>query len=118
MTVLHGLANCDTVRRSRAWLAERTVVHDFHDFKKSGVDAARLDAWIAAVGWQVLLNRRGTTWRKLDAATQGGVVDAASARSLMLAQPSLIKRPVVEWADGSITVGLDTERWTALLERQ
>lgn len=116
--VLYGIPNCDTVKRACAWLAEHEVVHDFHDFKKAGVQAARLDAWIAAVGWQALLNRRGTMWRRLDAARQQAVVDAASACALMLSQPSVIKRPVVEWADGGITVGFDAERWRALLERQ
>ena len=74
---------------------------------------ARLDAWLAAVGWQRLLNRRGTTWRKLDEATRAGVVDAPSARAVMLAEPSVIKRPVVEWASGSVTVGFDPAEWPA-----
>lgn len=79
----------------------------FHDFKNAGVPADRIDGWIAAVGWERLLNRQGTTWRKLDEATKATVVDAASARALMLAQPSVIKRPVVAWPDGAITVGFD-----------
>ncbi len=116
--VLYGITNCDTVKRARAWLAEHKVVHEFHDFKKAGVPAAQLDAWVAAVGWETLLNRRGTMWRRLDTATQQAVVDATSARALMHAQPSVIKRPVVEWPDGRISVGFDAERWRALLERQ
>jgi arsenate reductase len=116
--VLYGIANCDTVKRARAWLAEHEVRHEFHDFKKAGVPQARLDAWIAAVGWQTLVNRRGTMWRRLDAATQQVVVDAASACALMRSQPSVIKRPLVEWADGRISVGFDAERWAALIERQ
>jgi arsenate reductase-like glutaredoxin family protein len=76
-----------------------------------------LDAWIAALGWQPLLNRRGTTWRKLDAAVQQATSDAASARGLMLARPSVIKRPVVEWADGQISVGFDASQWQALQRR-
>ncbi|MES2958430.1 MAG: arsenate reductase [Pseudomonadota bacterium] len=115
---VYGLSNCDTVKRARAWLAGRGVVHDFHDFKKLGLPSARLDAWIAAVGWQPLLNRQGTTWRKLESATQANVVDAASARALMLAQNSVVKRPVVEWDDGRITVGFDAERWAASVDRQ
>jgi len=111
MITVYGLANCDTVRRARAWLDVAGRTHAFHDFKKAGVPAPRLDAWLAAAGWQVLLNRRGTTWRQLDAAAQARVSDAASARALMLAQPSVIKRPVVEWGDGRITVGFDAAHW-------
>ncbi|MBP6899643.1 MAG: ArsC family reductase [Burkholderiaceae bacterium] len=106
-TTLYGIPNCDTVKRARAWLAEHGVAVQFHDFKKSGVPAERLDAWIAAAGWQRMLNRQGTTWRKLDAAAQASAADAAGARALMLAQSSVIKRPVVEWADGAITVGFE-----------
>jgi arsenate reductase len=103
--VVYGISNCDTVKRARAWLGDRGVEHRFHDFKKSGVPAAQLDAWIARVGWERLLNRQGTTWRKLDDAAKAGVVDAPSARSAMLAHASVIKRPVVEWPDGEVTVG-------------
>ena len=103
--VLYGIPNCDTVRKARAWLDSQGIGHVFHDFKKQGVPPDRLDAWLASAGWQTLLNRKGTTWRKLDATTQAGAADAQSARALMLAQPSVIKRPVVEWPDGRITVG-------------
>jgi arsenate reductase (glutaredoxin) len=115
---LFGVSSCDTVRRARAWLAHRGAEHTYHDFKKSGVPADRLDAWIAAIGWQGLLNRKGTTWRKLDAVTQQAVVDAPSARALMLAHPSVIKRPVVEWPGGGVSVGFDADAWAALLDRQ
>jgi Spx/MgsR family transcriptional regulator len=115
---LFGLSNCDTVKRARAWLAERDAVYTYHDFKKSGVPADRLDAWIGAVGWQALVNRRGTTWRRLGSATHATVIDAPSARSLMLAEPSVIKRPVVEWAGGNVTVGFDKATWTPLVERR
>jgi Spx/MgsR family transcriptional regulator len=104
--VLHGIPNCDTVKKARAWLAAQGLEHDFHDFKKQGVPAA-LDEWIARVGWERLLNRQGTTWRKLDAATQAAAADATGAAALMRAQPSVIKRPVVHWPDGGLTVGFD-----------
>ena len=110
---LYGIPNCDTVKRARAWLGECGVAHEFHDFKKAGVPADGLDAWLAVLGWEALLNRRGTTWRQIDVASQATVVDAASAAALMRAQPSVIKRPVVEWPDGSVTVGFDAERWAA-----
>jgi Spx/MgsR family transcriptional regulator len=104
---LYGIPNCDTVKKARAWLAEHGVAHDFHDFKKAGVPAGRLQAWLDRAGWERLLNRQGSTWRKLDDATRAAVHDAASAAALMQAQPSVIKRPVVEWGDGGLTVGFD-----------
>jgi arsenate reductase len=108
---LYGIPNCDTVKKARTWLDEKGVTVQFHDFKKAGVPAARLDAWLKAIGWESLLNRKGTTWRKLDEALREATVDAASARRVMLDQPSVIKRPVVEWADGRITVGFDAADW-------
>ncbi len=109
--VVYGIPHCDTVKRARAWLSERGHAPRFHDFKKAGVPPARLDAWLAAAGWETLLNRKGTTWRALDEATKAAVTGAASAKALMLAQPSVIKRPVVEWDDGRITVGFDPAAW-------
>jgi Spx/MgsR family transcriptional regulator len=114
MTItLYGIANCDTVKKARAWLASEGVDYAFHDFKKQGVPPQRLGHWIAAAGWQKLLNRQGNTWRKLDLATQAQAADAAGARALMLAQPSVIKRPVVEWDGRAVTVGFDATDWRA-----
>ena len=110
---LYGIPNCDTVKKARAFLAERGDAVTFHDFKKTGVPAAHLDAWMKAAGWERLVNRQGTTWRKLDDALRAATVDAASARKLMLEQPSVIKRPVVEWSDGAVTVGFDAADWAA-----
>ena len=115
---LYGIPNCDTVKRARAWLSAQGVEAAFHDFKKSGVPPARLDAWLAAVGWERLLNRKGTAWRKLDDAVRAAVVDARSAREVMLAQPSVIKRPVVEWNAETVTVGFDPEQWAAHASRR
>lgn len=112
---LYGIPNCDTVKRARAHLAAAGAAVQFHDFKKAGVPAAALDAWIAALGWERLVNRQGSTWRKLDAPTQAAVADAASARALMLAQPSVIKRPVVHWPDGALTVGFDAAEFSRRL---
>ncbi len=112
MTItLYGIPNCDTVKKARAWLQAKGIDVQFVDFKKGGVPAARLDAWLASVGWETLLNRKGTTWRKLDDDVRAAVVDAASARRLMIEQPSVIKRPVVEWNDARITVGFDAADW-------
>ena len=121
VTRLYGIRNCDTVKRARQWLDEHQLPYQFHDFKLQGVPPAALDDWLAAVGWQTLLNRQGTTWRKLDDATRAAVTDATSARAVMLAAPSVIKRPVVEWAEvaaGGITVGFKPEAWTARLPRK
>jgi len=112
MIILYGIPNCDTVKKARAWLTGQGLAYSFHDFKKAGVPPERLAAWEAELGWQKLLNRQGTTWRKLDAAVQAGVKDAVSAQALMRDQPSVIKRPVVDWGD-SITVGFDAEAWSA-----
>jgi arsenate reductase (glutaredoxin) len=113
--VLYGIANCDTVKRARAWLAERALDVRFHDYKKAGVPADKLDAWVAALGWERLVNRAGTTWRKLDDAEREGVRDAPSASALMRANASVIKRPVVEWPDGAVTVGFDEVDWARRL---
>lgn len=112
MIKVHGIPNCDTVKKARAWLTERGVAYEFHDFKQLGVPQDRLEAWQSAAGWDKLLNRRGPTWRKLDPALQAGVVDAASARPVMVAHSSVIKRPVVEWGD-AITAGFDADDWAA-----
>jgi len=108
---LYGIPNCDTVKRARAWLAEQGLTAHFHDFKKAGVPAERLPAWVAAVGWEPLLNRQGTTWRKLAPEQQARATEVAGACALMVAQPSVIKRPVVEWPDGRISVGFKPEVW-------
>ena len=115
MITLFGIPNCDTVKRARAWLGARGIDYTFHDFRMHGVPEAALDAWLQAPGWETVVNRRGTTWRQLDEATRAGVVDAASARAVLLANPSLIKRPVVQWQSGAdATVGFDEARWSAL----
>ena len=117
MIKVYGIANCDSVKKARAWLAAHALAHEFHDFNKLGVPGDRLAAWERKVGWEKLLNRQGATWRKLDAAAQSHVSDAASAMALMLAHPSIIKRPVVEWssAGGSTTVGFEPTSWAARL---
>ena len=113
---VYGIPNCDTVKKSRAWFAEQGLVIQFHDFKKQGVPADLLPGWLKAVGWQKLVNRQGTTWRKLDAATQASLQDDASASALVQQQPSVIKRPVVQWQDAQglhVTVGFVPEQWPA-----
>ena len=115
MITLFGIPNCDTVKKARAWLTENGMDYQFHDFKKQGVPVERLDTWMAAVGWEKVLNRKGTSWRKLDAATQATAVDAESAAKLLILNASLIKRPVVEWCESptesDISIGFDINLW-------
>jgi arsenate reductase (glutaredoxin) len=110
---LYGIPNCDTVKKARAWLAEHGVDYQFHDFKRAGVPGDRLDGWMREVGADKLLNRQGTTWRKLPPEAQLRAGNAPGARALMLEQPSVIKRPVVEWPQGPVTVGFDAAQWQA-----
>ncbi|MBZ2167577.1 ArsC family reductase [Marinobacter sp. F4216] len=106
---LYGIKNCDTVKKARKWLDERNIAYDFHDFKKDGLDSERLTQWEQAVGWETLLNRRGTTWRKLPDEVRD-TIGAQSAHQIMLDNPSIIKRPVVEH-DGSVSVGFKDDDW-------
>jgi Spx/MgsR family transcriptional regulator len=109
MITLYGITNCDTVKKARTWLTDHGVDYSFHDFKKQGVPPQRLDAWLDSAGWETVINRKGTAWRGLDDATKAAVVDAATARAVALQAVSVIKRPIVEWADGSVTVGFREE---------
>lgn len=109
----YGIPNCDTVKKARKWLDERAIGYAFHDYKKEGADPDKLSAWAAAEGWETLLNRRGTTFRKLDEAHKADL-DAAKAVRLMEAHPSAIKRPVVEYP-GGLLVGFDEDEWRKAL---
>jgi len=100
---IYGIKNCDTMKRARAWLDGHKVQYAFHDYKASGIDKPTLEGWIGKVGWEVLLNRAGTTFKKLPDADKENVTER-KAIALMLAQPSMIKRPVLE-AKGKLTVG-------------
>jgi len=111
--ILYGIPNCDTVKKARGWLDSRGIVYAFHDYKKAGADPAKLSEWSAALGWEALLNRRGTTFRKLDEADKADL-DEAKAIRLMAAHPSLIRRPVVEHK-GGLLVGFDPAEWQTAL---
>jgi arsenate reductase len=110
---LYGIPNCSTVKKARDWLETHGIDYTFFDFKKGGVPGSALQDWVRCQGWEKLVNRAGTTWRKLDPADQAGLVDAASAMALMQAQPSVIKRPVVQWPDGRISVGFNEALFSA-----
>ena len=114
-TRLYGIPNCDTMKKARAWLESHGVEYEFHDYKKSGIEPARLQAWIQAMGWEVLLNRAGTTFRALPEADKADL-DAAKATALMLAQPSMIKRPILD-LDGKLLAGFKPDAYaTAFAE--
>jgi arsenate reductase len=106
-TVIYGIKNCDTVTKARAWLDKRRVEYTFHDYKSEGIERARLEGWAKEVGWETLLNRAGTTFRKLPEKEREGITET-KAIALMLAQPSMIKRPVLE-AGGKLFVGFTPE---------
>lgn len=110
---VYGIPNCDTVKKARDWLTAQGIGYTFHDFKKQGVPEALLPVWLQAVGRERLINRKGPTWRKLDAAVQASVVDDVSAAQLMRTNSSVIKRPVVVWADGAVTAGFAPEVFAA-----
>ena len=107
MITLYGIKNCDTMKKARAWLDKQGVAYAFHDYKAAGVTAAQLQGWAKAVGWEALLNRAGTTFRKLPEADREGLTEK-KAIALMVAQPSMIKRPVLD-RDGTLTVGFKPE---------
>ena len=113
MTVtLHGIPNCDTVKKARVWLDQHGVAYAFHDYKKAGIDRPTLERWVATHGWETVLNRAGTTFRALPPAAKADL-DAGKAVELMLAQPSMIKRPVLD-VDGRTTVGFKPETYAAV----
>jgi Spx/MgsR family transcriptional regulator len=111
---VYGIPNCDSVKKARVWLTERGADYAFHDFKKQGVPPQALDFWLSQVGWETLLNRKGTTWRKLDPALQASVIDSQSARQVMLEHASVIKRPVCVFK-GQVIVGVNLPAWQNVL---
>lgn len=110
---LYGIPNCDTVQKARTWLDGRGLAYTFHDYKKAGADAGKLTDWCAAAGWDKVLNRAGTTFKKLPDADKADL-DAGKAVALMVANPSCIKRPIVEHP-GGLLVGFKEDAWAATL---
>ena len=113
MATLYGIPNCDTVKKARVWLDQHGVACVFHDFKKAGIDRERLEGWVAEHGWETILNRAGTTFRALPDADKAGL-DAGKAVDLMLAQPSMIKRPVLDLG-GRTLVGFKPDKYATAL---
>jgi len=110
---IYGIRNCDTMKKARAWLGGRGVAYQFHDYKVAGLERQRLEAWAATVGWETLLNRAGTTFRKLPDKDRDGLTEK-KAIALMLAQPSMIKRPVLD-VDGTLLVGFRPDHYASVL---
>jgi arsenate reductase (glutaredoxin) len=107
---LYGIPNCDTVKKARTWLGEQGHDFTFHDFKKQGLERATVAGWLTQLDWEVLVNRKGLTWRNLSDEQKAAVTDKASALALMLANPSVIKRPVLDHG-GKLSVGFSSERY-------
>ena len=112
---IYGIKNCDTMKKARAWLDRQGVAYDFHDYKSKGIDKAKLEGWAKKAGWETLLNRAGTTFKKLPDKDKDGVTEK-KAIALMLAQPSMIKRPVLELGHGKLLVGFKPEEYAASLK--
>lgn len=113
MITLYGITNCDTIRRARSWLSDHHIDYRFHDFRKDGLDEKLLKQWAKKLGWETLLNKRGLTWRRLDDDIRSNV-DEKSAIEIMLDNPAIVKRPVLE-AGKTLEVGFNEDRYRKLL---
>lgn len=114
--VMYGIKNCDTIKKARAWLDRNGVAYDFHDYKTAGIERAQLERWSRKVGWETLLNRAGTTFKKLPEKDKAGVTES-KAIALMLTQPSMIKRPVLDLGGGKLLVGFKPESYESAVPR-
>ncbi|HTN33872.1 MAG TPA: ArsC family reductase [Marinobacter sp.] len=112
---IYGIKNCDTVKKACKWLDEQGISYQFHDFKKDGLTQSLLTRWEKLIGWDTLINRRGTTWRKLPEEVRT-TINSQSAHAIMLANPSIIKRPVVEY-EGVAFVGFNADEWAAHIQK-
>ena len=111
-----GIPNCDTVKKARTWLSDHGFEYVFHDLKKQGLPENHLDTWLQTAGWELVVNRKGTSWRKLSPDEQASVTSGPAARPFLLANPSLVKRPVIEWSTDKgteVTVGFQPNQWPA-----
>ncbi|EOE4442654.1 ArsC family reductase [Providencia stuartii] len=109
--IMYGIKNCDTIKKARRYLEDNGINYQFHDYRVEGIDDALLSTLIAQLGWEVLVNKRGTTWRKLSDAEKNAVVDAESAKKVLLAEPAMIKRPILVSADNRYLVGFSADEY-------
>lgn len=114
--IVYGIPNCNTVKKARTWLTDNGIDYEFHDFKKQGITAEKLQQWCAVFGWEVVLNKKGTTWKKLAPEQQAAVKDEKSAIAVLLNNTSMIKRPVVEQQGKPILISFDEELYSKLLK--
>ena len=114
MITLHGIKNCDTVKKARNWLDEHSISYQFHDIRSDGLTEKMVEHWIKSVGWETVLNKRGTTWRKLALASQQSVSEA-NVTALLLEHPAMIKRPVLD-IDGKITIGFKADHYRIIFD--
>lgn len=111
-----GIPNCDTVKKARDWLSAQGISYDFQDFKKSPPTSEQVDSWLSQIPWDILINRKGLLWRRLSAQEQAAITSPMEAKTLALEIPSIIKRPVVRWPDGCVTVGFSPVAWQARID--
>ena len=114
---VYGIKNCNTVKKALEWLKDHNIDFEFHDFKKSGISEEKLRAWSAKAGWEPLINKKGTTWKKLDPEVQESIVSEDAAYKLMLDKTSVIKRPVIETGNGKILLGFNEHEYSELLNQ-
>ena len=112
MITVFGIKNCDTIKKARNWLTDQGIEYQFHDFRANGIDRDRIETWIQQTGWETVLNRRGTTWRKLDAAIQD-TVNRDNVAALLAEHPAMIKRPVLD-IDGDISIGFKPDLYQSI----
>ncbi|MEQ9721797.1 ArsC family reductase [Yersinia alsatica] len=114
---LYGIKNCDTIKKARRWLEEQGIAYQFHDYRVDGLSDERLQGFINKLGWEPLLNTRGTTWRKLPQAQRDAITDAPTAKVLMLEQPAIIKRPLLEATNGAMLLGFNIESYQNFIQQ-
>ncbi|MFW5386905.1 MULTISPECIES: ArsC family reductase [unclassified Yersinia (in: enterobacteria)] len=114
---LYGIKNCDTIKKARRWLEEQGIAYQFHDYRADGLSDERLQGFIDQLGWEPLLNTRGTTWRKLPQAQRDAITDALAAKALMLEQPAIIKRPLLEATNGEMLLGFKIESYQLFIKK-
>lgn len=118
LLTLYGIKNCDTIKKARRYLDASGVNYQFHDYRADGLDAELLQSFIAKLGWEAMLNTRGTTWRKLDESERTAVNNSASAQALMLAHPAIIKRPLLHAPDGSMLLGFSESTYQTFIQEK
>jgi len=112
LVTVYGIKNCDTIKKARNWLSDNGIEYCFHDFRADGIDAATIEQWIAQAGWETVLNRRGTTWRKLDSSIQEAT-NSDNVAALLVEHPAMIKRPVLD-VEGVINIGFKAEQYQTI----